>query len=126
VEKPHRIAIFWFRRSIRLDDNRALIEETRATALYFGRDYEPYSRERDKAVAEAMRRRGVAVEIFSDHLLAEPEDVLTKAGTPYSVFTPFGTSRTSLDTPSSWMDYNGKTARRCSPRGARGEPGTRS
>jgi deoxyribodipyrimidine photo-lyase len=26
VEKQHKVALFWFRRSVRLDDNRALLE----------------------------------------------------------------------------------------------------
>ncbi len=155
MEKPHKTALFWFRRAVRLDDNRALraavdaasfvvpvfllddailthpstgqararflfdsladvdaslrarggrlivrrgkpaetlpqlVEETGATALFFGREYEPYGRERDELVGAAMRRRGVAVETFSDHLIAEPGDIRAKGGAPYTVFTPY-------------------------------------
>lgn len=155
MAKSHQVALFWFRRAVRLDDNRALLaaldaaetvipvfvldptilshpttgpartrflfeslahvdkslrakggrlvvrhgkpveqltrlaEETGATALFFGRDYEPYSRERDRAVTDAMTARGVAVETENDHLLAEPGDVLAKGGANYTVFTPY-------------------------------------
>jgi deoxyribodipyrimidine photo-lyase len=155
VEKPHKIALYWFRRSIRLDDNRALIEaaanaeqivpvfildpailthattgvarvnflfealadvdtslrergsrlilrhgqpvaelerlvgETGATAVFFGREYEPYGRERDEAVIKALEKLGVSVLQSSDHLLTEPEDIRTKAGGVYTVFTPY-------------------------------------
>lgn len=77
------------RRGKPVQELERLIEETKATGLYFGRDYEPYSRERDGAVTKAMQKRSVAVETFSDHLLTEPGDIFTKAGTPYTVFTPF-------------------------------------
>ena len=162
MSKPYPVALFWFRRSIRLDDNQALcaaieaaekivpvfildkailsrpdtgaarvgflfealtdvdaelrkrggklilregkpveelerlIEETGASALYFGRDYEPFSKTRDTAVTAAMQKRGIAVETFSDHLLTEPGEIRTKTGTPYTVFTPFKRA---------WFDY---------------------
>jgi deoxyribodipyrimidine photo-lyase len=66
-----------------------LVHETGATALFFGREYEPYGRERDKAVIEAMRKRGVTVTETDDHLLTEPGEVMSKSGTAYTVFTPY-------------------------------------
>ena len=66
-----------------------LARETGAGAVYFARDYTPTSRARDKAVKEALRAQGVAVETFSDHLLVEPDDVRTKTGQVYTVFTPY-------------------------------------
>jgi deoxyribodipyrimidine photo-lyase len=66
-----------------------LVAQSQATGLYFGRDYEPYSRERDSRVSNVMQKCGVAVETFSDHLLTEPGMVMTKVGTPYTVFTPY-------------------------------------
>lgn len=66
-----------------------LVQETGATGLYFGREVEPYGQERDKRVTHKMKDLGVTVETFADHLLTEPGDVMTKVGTPYSVFTPY-------------------------------------
>ena len=66
-----------------------LVQETKAEGLYFGRDYEPYSRKRDEAVQKAMDVLGVFVHTFSDHLLHEPGDVLSAGGTNYTVFTPY-------------------------------------
>jgi deoxyribodipyrimidine photo-lyase len=155
MAKPHKTAIYWFRRSLRLDDNRALsdvvadadsvvpvfildpdilnhpatgparvrflyqsladvdaslrerggrlilregkpveelerlVAETGATALYFSRDYEPYSRERDEAVTAVLKAQGIAVHTANDHLLVEPWDIQTKTRSPYTVFTPY-------------------------------------
>ncbi|MBC8104827.1 MAG: deoxyribodipyrimidine photo-lyase [Cytophagales bacterium] len=72
-----------------VEELERLAAETGATALFFGREYEPYGRERDAAVTEAMSRRGVAVFPFSDHLLSEPEDIRSKSGSVYTVFTPY-------------------------------------
>ena len=66
-----------------------LVHETGATALYFGEEVEPYGRERDKQVRTAMAQCGVQVTETHDHLLTEPGSVLSKTGTPYTVFTPF-------------------------------------
>ena len=72
-----------------VEELKRLVHETGATALYFGREYEPYGRERDDAVVAAMGKIGVAVMQTDDHLLTEPGDVMSKAGTPYTVFTPY-------------------------------------
>jgi len=77
------------RRGKPVEEMERLVEETGATGLYFGREVEPFGRERDAAVTAAMQRRGVTVETFSDHLIQEPETVRTRAGGVYTVFTPY-------------------------------------
>ncbi|MBC7805495.1 MAG: deoxyribodipyrimidine photo-lyase [Akkermansiaceae bacterium] len=72
-----------------LEELERLVHETGATALFFGREYEPYGRERDKTISAAMKERGVTVTETDDHLLTEPGEVMTKAGTVYTVFTPY-------------------------------------
>lgn len=62
----------------------------RATAVYWNRDVEPYSRQRDTAVAEALREQGIEMRTKTwDQLLHAPGDVLTGSDTPYSVYGPF-------------------------------------
>ena len=85
-ERGSRLVV---RRGKPVEELERLVEETGATALVFGREYEPFGRARDQAVETAMRCRGVAVEQADDHLLVEPGQVCTRAGTPYTVFTPF-------------------------------------
>ena len=61
-----------------------------AIAVYWNRDVEPYSRQRDNAVAEALREQGVEMRTKTwDQLLHAPGDVLTGSNTPYTVYGPF-------------------------------------
>jgi deoxyribodipyrimidine photo-lyase len=55
-------------------------------ALHLNRDYTGYARERDQRVQEMA---GVPVQTFDDAVLLPPGSVLTDAGLPYTVFTPF-------------------------------------
>jgi deoxyribodipyrimidine photo-lyase len=67
----------------------AFAREAGASAVYASRDYSPFGRARDAAVAAALQRAGIAFHLLPGLLCAEPEDVRTDAGDPYRVFTPF-------------------------------------
>lgn len=61
-----------------------------ATAVYWNRDVEPYSRQRDNAVATALREKGIEMRTQTwDQLLHAPGDVMTGSNTPYTVYGPF-------------------------------------
>ncbi|MCG8361853.1 MAG: deoxyribodipyrimidine photo-lyase [Pseudanabaenales cyanobacterium] len=61
-----------------------------AKAVYWNRDVEPYARNRDRAVAEALKEKGVEIRTKTwDQLLHAPGDVQTGSGAPYTVYTPF-------------------------------------
>jgi deoxyribodipyrimidine photo-lyase len=66
-----------------------LIDATGATAVYFNRDYTPFARTRDAAVEEHLSARGVTVKTFPDLMIWEPNDLRTKTGRPYTVYTPY-------------------------------------
>ncbi len=61
----------------------------RADAVYWNDEYEPASERRDAQVERALRAAGVTVRRFHDRLLVPPGAVLTKAGTPFVVYTAF-------------------------------------
>jgi deoxyribodipyrimidine photo-lyase len=61
----------------------------RIDAVYAGRDYEPAARERDAAVATALERHGIEFRTVKDHLIFEGDEILSQAGRPFSVFTPY-------------------------------------
>ena len=77
------------RRGPSLGALRALVRETGASAVYWGRLYDPALIARDKAVKEALREDGIQAESFNTALLREPWELKTGAGEPYRVFTPF-------------------------------------
>lgn len=67
----------------------ALAAETGAEAVFANEDYEPYARDRDAAVAAALQRAGRALHLFKDQVIFARDEVLTGAGKPFSVFTPY-------------------------------------
>jgi deoxyribodipyrimidine photo-lyase len=66
-----------------------LARAVKADAVFTNRDYEPYAVARDRKVASALYEASVYFESFKDHVLWESREVLTKAGEPYTVFTPY-------------------------------------
>lgn len=86
-----------FRRGDVVGELGRLIEASRAEAVYLNRDPDPYGREMERKVRELCRGKGVGFHDFQDVVLHEPHEVLTGAGNPYKVYTPF--SRTWFDQP---------------------------
>ncbi len=60
-----------------------------AKAVYWNRDIEPYSQERDRRVQSNLENANLKVKTFWDQLLHFPEEVTTGSGKPYTVYTPF-------------------------------------
>ncbi|QJE00605.1 deoxyribodipyrimidine photo-lyase [Massilia forsythiae] len=67
----------------------ALAAELDAESVFANHDYEPQAIARDRAVAEALRRDGRSLQTFKDQAIFEKDEVLTLAGGPFSVFTPY-------------------------------------
>lgn len=83
-----------------LDNLLRLLEETRASAVFWNRRYEPAITARDHEIETALRRKGATVETFNALLLFEPGTVQTKSSTPYKIFTPFYRACLALPEPS--------------------------
>ncbi|MEO1400315.1 MAG: FAD-binding domain-containing protein [Cyanobacteria bacterium J06635_1] len=61
-----------------------------AIAVYWNRDVEPYSRDRDTHVAEALKEKGIEIRTTTwDQLMHAPGEIKTGSGSPYTVYTPF-------------------------------------
>jgi deoxyribodipyrimidine photo-lyase len=75
-----------------------LADVLKAKAVFWNLDVEPYGRQRDRDVTEALKERGIEVKNFWDQLLHAPGDILTKSSdSPYKVYTPFWRSWISED-----------------------------
>lgn len=77
------------RRGPALEVLRAVIAETRAGSVDWGRLHDPAARGRDAAVKAALKVAGIAASSHPGHVLQEPWTVATGTGGPYRVFTPF-------------------------------------
>ncbi len=61
-----------------------------AATVYWNRDVEPYSRQRDTEVAKALKEKGIEMQTkFWDQLLHDPDTIKTGSGDPYKVYGPF-------------------------------------
>ncbi len=68
---------------------KKLICDYAIQSVWCNRDYEPYARERDKAVYELLRENGIAFKAKKDHVIFEKTEVMKENGDPYVVYTPY-------------------------------------
>ena len=68
---------------------RRLISETGADTVFMNRLFEPDAWARDRDIAHALTDDGVECRGYNGALMCAPGSVLTGAGGPYKVFTPF-------------------------------------
>ncbi|HZX27896.1 MAG TPA: deoxyribodipyrimidine photo-lyase [Telluria sp.] len=67
----------------------ALAAQLGVDAVFTNEDYEPQARARDAAVARALQADGRAFHAVKDQVVFARDEVLTQAGEPFSVFTPY-------------------------------------
>jgi len=67
----------------------SILEQQSIQAVFINRDYTPFSRRRDIALAETCQRLGLPLYILADALIIEPEQAVKADQTPYKVFTAF-------------------------------------
>jgi len=72
-----------------LEAFKLLLEKYEVDTVFTNRDYEPYARERDRAVAVLLKAAGASLQTFKDQLIFEMSDVMKDDGKPYTVFTPY-------------------------------------
>ncbi|MEO6063037.1 MAG: deoxyribodipyrimidine photo-lyase [Thermoflexales bacterium] len=90
-----------------------LARETGTTTVAFNRDYTPLARRRDARVTAALRDGGIGVDVHRDAYIREPGELLSGAGAPYTVFTPF--KRAWLALPKDWSPARAAPALRGAP-----------
>ncbi len=66
-----------------------LAAELHVQAVYANHDDEPDALARDAQVRGALAGAGIALHTSKDHVIFERSEVLTQAGSPYGVFTPY-------------------------------------
>ncbi len=77
------------RHAIARDAIPQLAAELGVAAVFANHDYEPAARDRDADVAQRLSKRDVAFHTTKDHVIFERDEVLSQAGKPFSVFTPY-------------------------------------
>jgi deoxyribodipyrimidine photo-lyase len=77
------------RHAIAEDEIASLARALDVQAVFANRDDEPDALERDAKVLGALANAGVAFHTYKDHAVFERDEVVTQAGAPYTVFTPY-------------------------------------
>ena len=88
-----------FRRGEAVEELERLVRETKAEAVFYNKDPDPFGQQVEAALERRGRQLGVAVRGFKDVVLHERAEVLTGAGKPYRVFTPYRRNWDSLPKP---------------------------
>jgi deoxyribodipyrimidine photo-lyase len=66
-----------------------LAKQLEAQAVFANHDDEPAALGRDAQVRGGLANAGIAFHTYKDHVVFERQEVLTLAGNPYTVFTPY-------------------------------------
>lgn len=66
-----------------------LAVELAVEAVFANRDYEPQAIARDRAVERALAAQDIVFVTSKDQVIFECDELVSKAGTPFSVFTPY-------------------------------------
>lgn len=85
--KPHAGLIV--SHALAADEIPRLAQELRVKAVFAARDDEQQALARDAAVRTSLGKAGIAFHTSKDHVIFERREVLSSAGTPYTVFTPY-------------------------------------
>jgi deoxyribodipyrimidine photo-lyase len=66
-----------------------LLSRYTVDTVFINKDYEPYSISRDGTLKDTLRRNGVQLKQYKDHVVFEENEVVKADGKPYTVFTPY-------------------------------------
>ena len=73
-----------------------LLKHTSIDAVFVNKDYTPYSQERDAQLETISKKHKVDFLGFDDALLNAPQNILNKSGKPYTLFTPYYRTASSI------------------------------
>lgn len=77
----------------------SLVRETKAEAIFFNRDPDPFGREVEKEVFRLTDTHGIQVVDCKDVCIHERDEVMTNSGGPFRVFTPYARAWDKLPRP---------------------------
>jgi deoxyribodipyrimidine photo-lyase len=72
-----------------VDEVAQLARQLGVQAVFAAHDYEPQAIARDRLALGALAVAGIAFHTCKDQVVLEGRELLTKTGTPYTVFTPY-------------------------------------
>lgn len=89
-----------FRRGDAIEELEKLARETGAEAIFFNRATDPHGRATERRLQQAAVRLSLTLHSFKDVAIHERDEVLTKTGDSFRVFTPYAQAWAKLPKPS--------------------------
>ena len=77
------------RHAVAQDELPRLAHQLGVQEVFANHDDEPDALRRDAHVRGALADRGIGFQTYKDHVIFERQEILTQAGKPYGVFTPY-------------------------------------
>jgi len=68
---------------------KELLSVYNIASVYANSDYEPETIKRDNEISGFLKSKGVALNLFKDHVIFEKSEIIKADGTPFKVFTPY-------------------------------------
>jgi deoxyribodipyrimidine photo-lyase len=68
---------------------KTIFKKYNVKAVYTNHDYEPYARQRDHSIKELLFQKNIEFYSCKDQVIFEKDEILTDAGNPYKVYTPY-------------------------------------
>tara|TARA_R110002096_G_scaffold16106_47_gene55312 strand:- start:2673 stop:4091 length:1419 start_codon:yes stop_codon:yes gene_type:complete len=79
-----------FRRGKADEELMRLVTETKAEAIFFNKDPDPFGRQMEQQIADACQNAGIDAIGHQDHVLHAADEILTQNGDPYRIYSPYG------------------------------------
>lgn len=76
-----------------------LVHETQAEAIFFNRSMDPFSLEIQQQLEKVSEKLQIRIFSHKDVTIFEPNEVLTKEGGPFRIFTPYAKAWHQLEKP---------------------------
>ena len=89
-----------------VDEIARLAQTLGAHTVVASHDDEPAARARDDAVRTQLARARIDLRTVKDHVVFERAELLTRTGTPYTVFTPYWRAWRAQLTQAAWQPHD--------------------
>ena len=72
-----------------IDVFKKIILDNEINSVYFNKDYEPYTINRDNSIEKLLSKQNIKVKRYKDHVIFEEKEIIKDDNKPYTIYTPY-------------------------------------
>lgn len=72
-----------------VDIFKKIILDNKINSVYFNKDYEPYTIDRDNTIEKLLSKENIEVKRYKDHVIFEEKEIVKDDNKPYTIYTPY-------------------------------------